>query len=266
MFPTAMHYWSSMAYSCLKTGENYSVELVTDSLGAQTVESLNLPYSSISTKLNDIDESVDPRIWAFSKLYTYSLQQEPFAHIDCDAYLLKKLDDSFLDVDIVCQHQENSTNLRFRDAYHKASAMSDAPRRPIGWDDHVNDEQALCMGIFGGNQVESIREYAEDAMSILTCSENKDFWNEAKKSQPSHFNVILEQQGAYCYFKKKEIEISPLLRNEDYVDRIQIGNDIGFTHLMARKNQIDVCKRLEKRMFDEYPDYMETILSVIGKY
>jgi hypothetical protein len=61
--------------------------LITDSDGAKIlVDQLGLQFASVSTVLDDLANE-DPAWWSLGKLYAYSLQQEPFVHIDSDVYL-----------------------------------------------------------------------------------------------------------------------------------------------------------------------------------
>ena len=72
----------SMAYSCLTISKVYpELEIYTDDYGLQLLgEELCLPYKVFHADLNAID--LDPALWAYAKMFTYSLQQESFLHVD----------------------------------------------------------------------------------------------------------------------------------------------------------------------------------------
>lgn len=77
----------SWALSSLSIQKHYpNIELVTDNLGKEIlIDKLQLPYSSVSL----VQENFKPIsfVWVLRKLYSYSIQHEPFIHIDGDAYL-----------------------------------------------------------------------------------------------------------------------------------------------------------------------------------
>src|ERR1700733_2703918 len=65
--------------------------LVTDSAGKQLlVDRLGLGFKSVSTELDRL-AGADPAWWALGKLVAYSLQDQPFVHIDSDVFLWKSL-------------------------------------------------------------------------------------------------------------------------------------------------------------------------------
>lgn len=77
----------SMAYSCLTISKVYpELEIYTDDYGLQLLgEELCLPYKVFHADLNAID--LDPALWAYAKMFTYSLQQESFLHVDNDIFI-----------------------------------------------------------------------------------------------------------------------------------------------------------------------------------
>ena len=74
----------SWALSCLSLRENYNnVVFYTDSNGYKVfIELLKLPYTDVVVQYDDLP---CPDIhWAYPKIFTYSLQKEPFIHVDGD--------------------------------------------------------------------------------------------------------------------------------------------------------------------------------------
>lgn len=84
-------YYMSWALSCLKLKEFYnSVELFTDKKGKEfLIDRLQLPYDKVNIVLDDLNE-FNSRLWALGKIYTYSIQHEPFIHVDGDVYIYGK--------------------------------------------------------------------------------------------------------------------------------------------------------------------------------
>ena len=80
----------SWALSCLSLKDNYqNIVLYTDSHGYEIfAEQLKLPYTDIIIQYDNLT-CPEPH-WAYPKLLTYSLQKEPFIHVDGDVYLPNK--------------------------------------------------------------------------------------------------------------------------------------------------------------------------------
>lgn len=99
----------SWALSCLSLREHYDeVELYTDSAGYHIlIEVLQLPYTKTHVIFDDFQ--CLPHHWALSKIKTYSLQTEPFLHIDGDIYLPRPLPERVLNAPLVAQNREVGT-------------------------------------------------------------------------------------------------------------------------------------------------------------
>ena len=86
----------SWALSCMSLREQFGeVTLYTDSEGAKMlVDKLKLPYTEVVVNYDGFDCLTCH--WALAKVRTYSLQTEPFLHIDGDIYLPRPLPDDVL--------------------------------------------------------------------------------------------------------------------------------------------------------------------------
>ena len=96
----------SWALSCLSLRENYNnVVFYTDSNGYKVfIELLKLPYTDVVVQYDDLP---CPDIhWAYPKILTYSLQKEPFIHVDGDVHLPHRLDDSIESGALIAQNIE----------------------------------------------------------------------------------------------------------------------------------------------------------------
>ena len=72
----------SWTLSCLSLREHYDeVALYTDSEGKRIlIDKLHLPYTEVNVIFDDFP--CLPQHWALAKIKTYSLQTEPFLHVD----------------------------------------------------------------------------------------------------------------------------------------------------------------------------------------
>jgi hypothetical protein len=80
--------------------------LVTDSAGkALLVDALGLSFASVSTELDRLRDA-DPNLWALGKLVAYSIQDEPFVHLDTDVFLWRALPTRLTSAPVLAQHRE----------------------------------------------------------------------------------------------------------------------------------------------------------------
>ena len=86
------YHWMSWALSCLQAKSVFgSINLVTDKAGKEIlVDLLQLPYTNVSTALQTTLDDYHPGLWALAKIYTYSIQTDPFLHLDGDVFLWQK--------------------------------------------------------------------------------------------------------------------------------------------------------------------------------
>ena len=79
------------ALSCLQLHKLYShITLFANSQAARLlVDTLQLPYTEINLAHDQLT-LLHPDLWALPKIYTYSLQDQPFLHIDGDVFLLNR--------------------------------------------------------------------------------------------------------------------------------------------------------------------------------
>lgn len=90
-WPHAEYNLMSWTLSCLSLREHFDqVELYTDKRGYEVlIEKLHLPYTQVHVIYDD--NLCLPQHWAYAKIKTYSLQTEPFLHIDGDMYFPKPI-------------------------------------------------------------------------------------------------------------------------------------------------------------------------------
>ena len=99
----------SWALSCMSLKEQFGkVTLYTDSEGAKTlIDTLKLPYSEVVVNFDGFDCLTCH--WALAKVKAYSLQTEPFLHIDGDIYLTQPLPQSITEARLIAQNKERCT-------------------------------------------------------------------------------------------------------------------------------------------------------------
>jgi len=101
------YHLQSWALSCQLLKRLYpEVELYTDKTGYDLlIKQLKLPYTNVHVVLDDLN-AYSNSVWALSKIYTYSLQNTPFIHVDGDVFLRKEFSKELTASGLIVQNRE----------------------------------------------------------------------------------------------------------------------------------------------------------------
>ena len=73
------------------------------------IDKLQLPFTHVNIALDELT-LINPYLWALPKIYTYSLQEKPFLHIDGDVFLFEQLNPMLLERELIAQNVEVATD------------------------------------------------------------------------------------------------------------------------------------------------------------
>src|ERR1700722_12962477 len=189
-WPRPRAFWHAWVLSTCWAHKHYGrVELVTDNQGAAwLVDKLKLPFAAVRTDLEQ--PAVPTGLWAYGKLVAYSLQQEPFFHIDGDVFLSARLPAEYEQAQLLCQYFETGAEYPHFDVvydFNRAAIERDIPILPSFWR-FMADRSAANCGIVGGNNVTAIHKYCADVGAMLTEPRNQAGW---RKLRPNRFITCL---------------------------------------------------------------------------
>lgn len=260
----------SWALSCCSLREHYDqVELYTDQRGYEVlIEKLHLPYTSVHVVLGD--NLCLPQHWAYAKIKTYSLQTEPFLHVDGDIYLPRPFDASLSRAALVVQNEEIGTE------YYQN--MLDAILRiPDVWlPDYVRSVlsnellPSYNMGVFGGCDLEFIRGY---------CSEVEQFLSKNRLNEPHNVssrvdcNVFFEQMLFAIYAQERGRNVTKVIRQavsdtgytrSGFCDVVRFHEREFFHILGGHKRVRHIYQRVADVLLSLYPDYYHRVVDVLG--
>lgn len=228
------------------------VELVTDLHGKDIlVDRMKLPFTSVRTDLEDLEYDGD--FWSAGKIKAYEIQDKPFIHIDYDCILFKKLPDYALTADLFAQNIEDHG--WFESAYRPEYNIVDKWKKlPPSWvSDRKNEQAASCLGIVGGHDLKTIKQYCKEVWKLL---DNKEWDNITNKGS---YCIVFEQYlfNAVCNRLNKKITyLSEPAMDKQYLE------DIGYCHIWGDKKREDVYRRCIKRVLNEYPEYINRIKNI----
>ena len=175
------------------------VEFVTDTLGEKICNVLNMPFTNITV----MDFSRVPySLWAYSKLKAYELQKEPFIHIDNDLFLFRKLPE-----------ETNGCEITVEAFEHKGPSYNNyqelfSSETPDSYLKYSKDRKGYRMGIFGGTDIDFIREYSQKAISWCDSAKWDDIYPQ------SSIMTKVEQQLLYSEVQDQNKEVFVLVDNE----------------------------------------------------
>lgn len=152
----------SWALSCLSISQHYDVSLYTDREGKNMlIDKLKLPYKDVKVIFDDFVAL--PHHWALSKIKTYSIQKEPFIHIDGDIYVPNALPKRILKAGLIAQNREIGT------VYYRRMMDRILKQDNIKLPDYIKEGlknesiSSYNMGFFGGKDINFIHEYCDEA-------------------------------------------------------------------------------------------------------
>ena len=210
---------------------------------------VQLPFTEIYVILDEVDW-VPSQWWAFPKMYVYSLQKEPFIHLDNDAYLWDKLSEGISTYDFISQNLESVHDKGHK--YYKDAIRVYADH--ILHIDDIKDTQqfayAMNAGIFGAlsnkgldlfkSMYDNAIKVAKSAMADKLLMDFID-WKDLRNWDAFLFNTLNEQHYAYYYCVNNNLRHLELLNTK-----------IQFTHLIsdAKRNK-DRMDKIKKRIADK---------------
>jgi hypothetical protein len=249
--------------------------LVTDDVGAELlVERLGLSFTHVSTELERLAQ-VDIGWWALGKLLAYSLQDQPFVHLDTDVFLWRPLPASLAAAPVFAQCPEQHS----LDQGCSPRAIEDAFRKhgvtlPKEWEwvrsQGGNGFREENCGILGGTRVDFIRYYARLALDLALDPTHAAAWAELPDKSP--YNMMLEQflLAACVQYHRcdpaspfRGIGIKHLFPSLAAAFDPNAAARMGFTHLMGdiKCNEF-VTRRLERRTQNEDKHFYQRCLRV----
>ncbi len=262
---TSEYHWMSWALSCLQLLKLYGqVELVTDKLGKEIlIDSLGLPYTSVSLAQEEPVAGMRPELFSLAKLKTYSLQKEPFIHVDGDLFLFRPLPDSILKAGLLSSNPE-------ADLFFNAEIVKKVHEKGFDLPIHLKGLDAepylfsSNAGIIGGHDLSFIENYTRHAFDFVSA--NRDLLNQ---STPDGINFLIEQISFFYLARQQQKQIAYVspepVTDPLYHDFIRVADipDVPMVHAVGG------CKRfpfmldhLAKRLRLHYPEYYYRILAL----
>ncbi len=259
----------SWALSCLQLKEFYNhVTLYADSVSAKLmIDTLRLPYTEVVCNLDKLN-TYHPKLWALPKVHTYSVQEEPFLHIDGDVFIWKAFEEELLQSQLIAQNKESATSY-----YESIMKLLEAGLKyfpPEIEEERKNKEliYAYNAGVFGGTDIPFFKEYCKKAFEFVDAN-----LSNLGRINVVDFNIFFEQYLFYCLVKKERREVavlfSDLIDDTQYTgfgDFHEVPHNKTFLHLLGNyKKSTLVCNQMAYRLREDFPEYYYRIIELYKK-
>lgn len=258
----------SWVLSCLQLKKIYGdICLYANEQGANLlINELNLPYSQVVIFPGNY-QLQHTQLWALPKLWTYSLQDQPFIHFDGDVYLFDKLPDKMLTTDICGQNIEVATDYYMEMQEEILSNFQYIPPAVLKDFNAPNPINAINAGILGGNDIALFKNYTTEAFNYI--NNNIAIFD---KVNVDRFNVFFEQHLLYVLSKMKNASMSFVYddiindRGYSYVGNIFEAPQRSYIHLLGHfKKDKFTCIQMANKLRELYPSHYNRILELFEK-
>lgn len=267
-WPHAEYNLMSWTLSCLSLREHFDqVELYTDKRGYEVlIEKLHLPYTQVHVIYDD--NLCLPQHWAYAKIKTYSLQNEPFLHIDGDMYFPKPIPQEILDAGLVAQNREIGTSY-YQGMMNRVLAHPEFKLPQFIQETLDNGTMASYnMGIFGGNDIDFIHRYCQEVFAFFEANHMNDASVEYSNEE---CNVFFEQIFLAAMVDKEKKEVATLISKpfedngytkKDFCDLRRYSQKEFFHLLGGHKKTQNITKALAKALLRISPVVYENIVGL----
>ena len=259
-------HWMAWALSCLQLREFYpEVELHTNKEGKYIFERLGIPYTRIHTTLDsDFMNNLESEMWAYAKIHTYSIQREPFLHVDGDVFIWKPFKSELLNAPLIAQCYEDNMQM-----YHNSIQVLRNTKGafiPSWLDGYITNPKAYNAGILGANDINFIELYTNLAFDYY--NKNKHILKELINSD-RNVNILPEQLLFYSLSESTRTKVTlqtlkPIKAQNDFAvltNVLNIAEGKEFVHTLSRTKQLGYINNfISYTLRKNFPKTWDTII------
>jgi hypothetical protein len=259
----------SLVHSAKKSKEHFGyVKMVTTSSCKEIFEKLEI-FDEVTTELDNIAH-YPKTLWALGKIYAYSIQKEPFIHIDNDAMFENdKIVELSKGYDFIVQEledprYEDDINHPFSKGWYYTyiptlKFLKEQPKYYLNPNYVEQIKYAYNMGVYGCKDLDFNKRYCEEAFKLV--DENINFWVNYEKitKYPNH-NVP-------CFFEQYLIaQMITYHKLNDKVFRViqnSTPKELGYRHILGSKKSQNWYNWFKNAVEISYPKQDKIINNLI---
>lgn len=260
-------YLLALSYSSLKLKRHYpDVELVTDKKGKELlIDMLGLPYSDCHICLDQFN-NLSPLMWVVPKVFSYSVVDTPFLHVDNDVFIWGRFPRHIEVAELAVQNMEVNFDFYY-DALDYVKNFRHLPKYIASYKGRNDSVTSVNAGIIGGSDYDFYQEYISEVLEFLKM--NKDFLND---NQVGKLTVIIDQFFFYSLALEKNKKITPLIDtvSPDYLEALAFYKTpilSKFIHAVggAKKDPL-VSELVSQYLRYEFPEVYNTIEKIFADH
>lgn len=258
-----LHLYLATALSCLQLKKYYKhVELITDHKGKEIfIDKLKLPYSNVIEELNILD-NYSSRLFALGKMLAYSIQTEPFIHVDNDVFIWERFSRKLESSRLISQNIEVDISFYYQilEQLDKSFHFFPDVIKKIRETERIIN--AYNAGIIGGCDIDFFRNYAQISFNFIDS--NIECLRSINIEQ---FGLIWEQFLFYCLAKDKNVKVNCLFKKGVsgylYEQFEKVPLLVKYVHPIAgfKRNKY-IIDWIENKLMLLYPDTYYRILEL----
>ena len=206
---------------------------------------MNLPFDEVNLALNNLP-TLNKNLWAYAKIYAFSLQTEPFIYNDYDVFLFEKINPY---PSIIVQSIEGFDSTLLSDLFNSYinKLITANYSSTIFAERDENVAYGYNLGIFGGTDISFIKDYCDEAKNIA------EHINQNVEHITPQFSKLYEQWAIAIIAGYYNKTITPYLINKsDSVAK-------GYTHLMERKGDKMITYLIKNKLSALFPEAFKEI-------
>ncbi len=233
--------------------------LYTDQAGKELlIDKLKLPYTDVHIQHDSLN-NWSRNAWAVSKLYTYSLQSEPFLHVDGDVFIWEPFGE-ILQSDLIAQNLERGYLKAYNQLLETLAFLPDV----FETTDKENGILMVNTGVFGGQDIDSIRAMTSQIFDTL----GKNF-SVISEIESVTFSLFFEQFMISQIAKKRSVDfqyVFPYLFSQSSYESFGDFEEIPqkpFLHLVSKfKYNSRALDLMHRQLRKEFPEAYLNVLKV----
>lgn len=254
--------WSLSYYLLKKNFRN--IHLHCNSEGHQMlITELGLPYDAVYKTLDGKAHIIE-KSWVLAKIFTYSIQETPFVHVDGDVFWFTLPDEDFFEAEVFAQNLEMDEPMYKNVWLSLRKHMADLPE----YLKTPNAGMALSAnaGIMGGKNFRIFREFYQEAISFFEKNQTifeeyeEDFEYIGTYMEQAFFVSLMNHLHTKIKFLKK-----PVFRNNfsEVLDFNRISPDSrtpAYIHLLgSNRYRLQYCNLMEFWLYRIWPQQLKKI-------
>jgi hypothetical protein len=191
-----------------------------------------LPFTSIEVVMDNINWLSDD-CWSLSKIYVYSLQKEPFIHIDNDVFIWEKFSEELVKKDFLFQEIEY-----INDGYFFYLEAIEFFKNILPKEITIYDGAFNCgvFGCFTNESLELIKKYYEVAYEFVKKTKEIPSTSDGLKRKLS--SVFIEQLFIYSLIMDSNLKYE-ILRKYPLMEY-----KIKYTHQLSMTKRNEVVENM----------------------